>query len=171
MRKGFTILELLVASLLLGMLVTILTMMFNQSSIAWRTGTAGVANLNATRRALGTFHDIRDDALPGLGDQSVSAGNSDNRTVKFRTMPLWDPNVGENKLRTRRAFSIESSSMQWGTAPSFTINDAMTAAKKSIAGVGTGNDSSLYTVGVRSAGPNRQYGDEDDITTWPEDID
>ena len=46
MRRGFTILELLVASLLLGMLVTILTMIFNQSSIAWRTGVAGVADLD-----------------------------------------------------------------------------------------------------------------------------
>ena len=45
MKKGFTILELLVASLLLGMLMTILTMIFNQSSIAWRTGVAGVADL------------------------------------------------------------------------------------------------------------------------------
>ena len=40
MKKGFTILELLVASLLLGMLMTILTMIFNQSSIAWRTRSA-----------------------------------------------------------------------------------------------------------------------------------
>ena len=39
MRKGFTILELLVASLLLGMLVTIMTQIVSQSSIAWSTGT------------------------------------------------------------------------------------------------------------------------------------
>ena len=47
MKKGFTIIELLVASLLLGLLVTILTMVFNQSSIAWRIGTAGVSDLDA----------------------------------------------------------------------------------------------------------------------------
>ena len=46
MRKGFTILELLVASLLLGMLVTIMTQIFSQSSIAWSTGTAGVVELD-----------------------------------------------------------------------------------------------------------------------------
>ena len=45
MKKGFTLLEVLVASLLMGMLVTILTMIFNQSSIAWRTGRASVADL------------------------------------------------------------------------------------------------------------------------------
>ena len=33
-RSGFTLIEMLVASLLLGMLVTILTMVFNSSSIA-----------------------------------------------------------------------------------------------------------------------------------------
>jgi len=48
-RKGFTVLELLVASLLLGMLMTILTMIFNQSSIAWRTGVAGIADLDDVR--------------------------------------------------------------------------------------------------------------------------
>ena len=170
MKKGFTLVELMVASLLLAMLVTILTMMFNQSSIAWRTGTAGVADLNETRWSLGSFHDVRDEALPGLGDQSPSGGASDSRTVKYRTMPLWDPN-GDNQLRNRRAFSIESSSMNWGHAPSFSINDAMTAAKKAVSGAGNGSGSSLFTVGVRSAGPNRTFGDEDDITTWPEDID
>lgn len=49
MKRGFTILELLVASLLLGMLVTILTMIFNQSSIAWRTGVAGVSHMDEVR--------------------------------------------------------------------------------------------------------------------------
>ena len=34
MRRAFTMIELLVATMLLAMLVTILTMMFNQSSIA-----------------------------------------------------------------------------------------------------------------------------------------
>ena len=57
MKKGFTILELLVASLLLGMLMTILTMIFNQSSIAWRTGVAGVADLDDVRAALVQFLD------------------------------------------------------------------------------------------------------------------
>ena len=45
MKRGFTILEMLVASLLLGMMVTVLTMIFNQSSIAWRTGIAGVVEI------------------------------------------------------------------------------------------------------------------------------
>ena len=49
-REGFTLVEVLVASLLLGMLVTILTMVFNQSSIAWRTGKASVSVIDKMRR-------------------------------------------------------------------------------------------------------------------------
>ena len=45
-RNGFTLLEVLVASVLMGMLVTILTVIFNQSAIAWRTGKAGVADMS-----------------------------------------------------------------------------------------------------------------------------
>ena len=60
MRRGFTILELLVASLLLGMLVTILTMIFNQSSIAWRTGIAGVADLDDVRENMSALREEAD---------------------------------------------------------------------------------------------------------------
>ena len=61
MKKGFSILELLVASLLLGMLITILTMVFNQSSIAWRTGVATVADLDQVRDNVGTAREEADD--------------------------------------------------------------------------------------------------------------
>ena len=64
MKKGFTLLEVLVASLLLGMLVTILTMVFNQSSVAWRTGTAGVADLDEQRQKIAMWHSEADAALP-----------------------------------------------------------------------------------------------------------
>ena len=37
-KNGFTLLEILVASMLMAMLITILTMVFNSSSIAWNTG-------------------------------------------------------------------------------------------------------------------------------------
>ena len=62
MKKGFTILELLVASLLLGMLMTILTMIFNQSSIAWRTGVAGVADLDDVRDNVAEVREEADNA-------------------------------------------------------------------------------------------------------------
>ena len=42
--------EILVASLLLGMLMTILTMVFNSSAIAWRTGRASNSMMSNARR-------------------------------------------------------------------------------------------------------------------------
>ena len=46
MKKAFTVLELLVATMLLAMLVTILTMIFNQSSVAWTIGIASLTGLD-----------------------------------------------------------------------------------------------------------------------------
>ena len=54
-RSGFTLLEMLVASSLLAMLVTILTMLFSQSSIAWSTGTASVAGMSDVRKAISRY--------------------------------------------------------------------------------------------------------------------
>ena len=85
MKRGFTILELLVASLLLGMLVTILTMLFNQSSIAWRTGVAGVNALEDVRENIA---EVRDEA-----DNAYIWNNQIHRIVG-----LWDKN-GEFRKR------------------------------------------------------------------------
>ncbi len=93
-RRGFTVLELLVASLLLSMLVTILTMIFNQSSVAWTTCLASEGELSGVRVKLSAFHDVQDDLLPGLGQDNVtSSGSSDSRTLAYRTVSLfkdWD---------------------------------------------------------------------------------
>ena len=86
MKKGFTLLELMVASLLLSMLVTVLTMVFNSSSIAWRTGTAGVAELKNVRTELGTFHDIMDDLLPGDLVFFTSYSNCNSSNSSFRSI-------------------------------------------------------------------------------------
>jgi len=98
MRKAFTVLELLVASLLLSMLVTILTMIFNQSSIAWTTCLASEGQLSGVRVKLSAIHDVADDVLPGLGQDDVGAGgSSDNRKLEFRTVSLfkdWDGTKG-----------------------------------------------------------------------------
>ena len=51
-ESGFTLLEVLVASMLLAMLITILTMVFNSSSIAWTMGKAGVADMATVRNNL-----------------------------------------------------------------------------------------------------------------------
>ena len=172
MKNGFTLIELLVASVLLGMLASILTMIFNQSSIAWRTGTAGVANLNDSRAALGTFHDIRDELLPGLGDTAASGGNSDTRTVRYRTVSLWDKSQ-QNKLRnaSQRAFNFDNPTIKWGKARSFTMADAQKAETLDVCPSGNANKMVNFSVGVRSLGPDGEADTADDISTWPEEID
>ena len=170
MRRGFTLLELMVASLLLSMLVTVLTMVFNSASIAWRTGTAGVAELKDVRTELGVLHDVQDDLLPGLGARNVSGGAGDSRSLRYRTVSLWDPKA-DNSLRIgKRAFN-DDSTIWWGKATPITISEAKTATMRNLSGAGNGNGSELYLVGVRSLGPDGKPDTADDVSTWPKEID
>ena len=170
MRKGFTLLELMVASLLLSMLVTVLTRVFNSASIAWRTGTAGVAELKDVRTELGVLHDVQDELLPGLGDQNVSAGAGDNRSLRYRTVSLWDPKA-DNSLRLgKRAFN-DDSTIWWGKASPITIGEAKIGTMRNLSGAGNGNGSELYLVGVRSRGPDGKPDTADDVSTWPKEVD
>ena len=141
-RNGFTLLEVMVASLLLGILVTALTMVFNQSSVAWRVGMAGVVNLSDTRSDLGKKHDNYDNILPGLKTAE---------DMGYRAVSLWK----DGRLRTDRAFDA--------------VN-AKTAKAQSISSASAGQSASLFTVGVRSYGPDGQLGTVDDITTYPEGL-
>lgn len=160
-RQGFTLIELLVASLLLGMMVMIMTMLFNSSSIAWRTGTAGVALLGDTRRQLGAFHDIRDEALPGI----KSNAKGDARKIEYRTVSVWQKN--SSQLRTDRAY--DTITFARGLSAGDFQGTGNLGQQKSLEGGRTAG-SGLFTVGVRSAGPNGEFGDDDDITTWPDEV-
>ena len=158
--SGFTILELLVASLLLAMLVTILTMLFNQSSIAWRTGVAGTLDLNTVRAGMGEFHDVEDDALPGLAERGVSTGSSDSRQIKFRTVSPWK----NGALRARqRAFE----SIVQNQSPAIQIANARQGTAQNM-GSGSTRGAAAFIVGVRSLGPDGQPNTDDDITTYPD---
>lgn len=152
-RAGFTVLELLVSSLLLSMLVTVLTMIFNQSSIAWRTGVSGVRDLFAVRRELGERHDVEDDALPGLGG---AAG------ISYRTVSIFSGWSGSGSPKTDTGRLYRSISIDRGkvTSPS---KDGV------FPGSGSGGKAA-FAVGVRSAGPDRQWNTADDITTFPEEV-
>ena len=158
MRKGFTILELLVASLLLGMLVTILTMMFNQSSIAWRTGVAGVAQLDEVRDNIA---EVREEA-----DNLFVSGSKVGRITS-----LWDAN---GDLR-RRACSVsgqeEDNSDKIVLLTS--VGETTTLAEMVPVAVGSGTSGKAfktYTIGVTSSGPDGVIDTYDDITTWPDEI-
>lgn len=174
MKKGFTLIELLVASLLMGMMISILTMVFNSSSIAWRTGKAGVASLGETRRKLAYAQRVADNVLPGVKDQGATAGSRDIGLV----VGAWD---WRNGLRDRAVvyqgktpgdgdsdrlnFAVQNFSgiKNPSTFNSFTAWDSIDAR------ILSGRSRSAYTVGVWSAGPDRRWGSDDDISSWPED--
>lgn len=155
MKRGFTLLELMVASLLLGMLVSALTMLFNASAIAWRTGVASVADLKDVRAELGAMHNIEDDLIPGVRD---------NPEPTYRIVSVWDPNA-ENSLRSDRAFT---STFSWGRASGISLEEAKKGTVRTLNAANAGNASEFFSVGVRSAGPDRMMGTADDISTWPE---
>jgi prepilin-type N-terminal cleavage/methylation domain-containing protein len=161
MKKGFTILELLVASLLLGILTTILTMIFSQSSIAWRTGTAVVADLD----------DVRDNVAE-IREEADNAFVWDNEI--YRTTGLWDRNgnffdracdasstvQSENSGRWRanllraKAGGIRNSTSIYGSQNLLTVGSARLA-----------NQGNTYTVNVMSGGPDG-HGAASDVDLW-----
>lgn len=154
MRKGFTILELLVASLILGMLVTILTMIFNQSSIAWRTGVAGVSQMDEARENIA--------ALREESDNLFFHGNKACLLVS-----LWDKN---GNLRTRACGESGVEDVEINMLSSLNGSSKGKSMTPIAVGSGAGGKSGAksYTVGVTSYGPDGEEGTYDDITTWPE---
>lgn len=159
MRKGFTILELLVASLLLGMLVTILTMIFNQSSIAWRTGMASIDDLDDMRNNIATLREEADNAF--ICNNQI-----------YRIEGLWDE---KGELR-KRACDADGSGVQSSESAAM-LRKCLAASSttkpsdfKTI-GVGSGKSSKSltgYTVNVMCAGPDRKFDTWDDIWSWPD---
>ena len=137
MKRGFTIIELLVASLLLGLLMTILTMIFNQSSIAWRTGLAGVTDLNKVRAKAATVR-----------DQADSAYVWNNQLYALQS--LWDKN---GSLRTRAIGRMNAAFL--------TVSDVEKGTRVNIgsdsSGGSSGGSFNTYSVNVESAGPDRNY--------------
>lgn len=164
MKKAFTILELLVASLLLGMLMTILTMIFNQSSIAWRTGVAGVADLDDVRNNIAEVREEADNAY--IWNNEV-----------HRLLGLWDDN---GQLRTRAWDAPGSAEAAKDNATAAFLQargggfrDDSKPEDFKIISVGSGASGTsikTYTINVKSAGPNRQFGDWDDIWSFPDDF-
>ena len=175
MRKGFSLLELLVASLLLGMLMTILTMIFNQSSIAWRTGIAGLTDLDNVRETVGQVRNEADSAYIWNGNSPQVAS----------VLSIWDPESGDqkgvNKLR-KRAIETSGVTVQNGervTLLGSYLNASGSGDKAGSVVTGTsvpcgqgqsGSDAVTYSVNVRSAGPDRKHNTYDDIWSFPDDF-
>lgn len=161
-RMGFTLIEVLVASLLMSMLVTILTMVFSQSSIAWRTGKASVAQMDSTRRRLSLVQRQADDLLPGI--------RANDDSTFGRVMGPWNNEAwkgNRSQLRKRAVEQLGLGSTDIGSVNE-TANKGWFKLSANFKDNGLGK-SSAYVVGVRSLGPDGKQGTEDDITTWPDD--
>ncbi len=173
-KSGFTLLEMLVASLLLGMLVSILTMVFNSSSIAWRTGKAGVAQLSKLRRQMSFAQHRADNLLP-----RVNASQADNGLGFVISPWCTERKNGGKFLRTRAVQRVEASKLGLQGSLNFST---LKSDEDNLGGASTpwqqlGNleklklgSASSYTVGVLSLGPDGKRDTEDDITTWPERV-
>ena len=170
MRRGFTIIELLVASLLLGLLVTILTMIFNQSSISWRVGIAGTANLRGIRENVAEIREESDNVFVHDGKL-------------YRLTGLWDKN---GNLRNRACDAPGSTDESETLANILAGGTARTGASKWIgsltnlrlqdlkaASVGSANagGSRTYSVNVMSGGPNNDINDWEAIWSFPYEFD
>ena len=163
MKRGFTILELLVASLLLGMLVTILTMIFNQSSIAWRTGVAGVADLDEVRDNMAEVREEADNAY--IWNSEV-----------HRILGLWNEN---GQLRTR-AIDAEGGDYETRETAQLLKSKASNLTKQqlkpndlTLISVGSGDGGGgieTYTVNVMCLGPDKEFDTWDDIWSYPDDF-
>ena len=161
-RNGFTLLEVLVASVLMGMLVTILTVIFNQSAIAWRTGKAGVADMSETERNLARIHAAADNVLPYT------------QNGKYFVVSPWNDATPDGSRSFYRRGIATAGDIRKGydaVGGNFSGNDA---GKSNWRQTGLGKarleNQSQFTVGVRSAGPDRRWDTEDDISTWPEEV-
>ena len=163
-KAGFTLLEMLVASLLLGMLVTILTMVFNSSSIAWRTGKAGNVQMSKVRYQLSLAQQTAESALPRIDVQ--------NKSRVGRVLSAWDETgavrqrgVGELKSAALKGLYTFPSWDSRNTAGSSTFQPWVVVRNINDP---KGQSAGSYTVGVLSYGPDGKVGTADDIDTWPE---
>ena len=168
MKRGFTILELLVAALLLGMLVTVLTMIFNQSSIAWRTGVAGLLDMDEVRDNVAA---VRDEA------DSIYIWNNEIH----RTLSIWkESGTGARPQLRKRAIDStdnadveERAKVQYLKGESELKRDDL-EPKDAFGPVDVKQSESEagknWIVNVKSRGPNGVLNDYDDIWSNPDDF-
>ena len=143
LRPGFTLLEMLLATVILGLLMSLLTTLFNQGNNAWAVGRASVADLDARRRTLAEASRRAADFIP--------AG-----TEGYRVLSAWDANGG---LRTTRPLEPAAGlKVEEGAAYLSVTLDPGETKRASVVGVC-----------VTSAGPDGVWGTEDDLSTVPEE--
>lgn len=175
-ENGFTLLEVLVASILLGMLVTILTMVFNSSSIAWRTGKASVAEMDDVRKNMSGAGLAADNAVPRVDTKNPQEWGC-----------LVSPWKADGTMRKRGVEKMSSSRIAGDAWSSFTLDSNIKSPNNDVGPdkwarstgiplwaelapgrIGLGRNVASFTVGVMSLGPDGKADTKDDISTWPD---
>ena len=168
-ESGFTLIEILVASLLLGMLMTILTMVFNPSAIAWRTGRASNSKMSLARKQLSYAQYLADNALPRVNQSGAQGlvrgaweknGNVRKRAVeKFSQWNSYLDAGNSGSGRPPQSWGSDFSSVNGTIAPwagAANLDDIQAQKGRS------------YLVGVLSGGPDGDPNTlEDNIDTMP----
>ena len=179
MRKAFTLIEIMVATILLAMLVTILTMIFNQSSIAWSTGVASVTALGNARTEMSVYAQKSENVIRGDDSNRLlvrSVWDSWNGTSRqweapadnsasLRPLQTWD------KFKNETADVISEKFFEVGGLEDVTVGEYFNTGFTINGGAALERDS--YLVGVHSYGPDGKTGGDyswDDISTMPEEI-
>jgi len=159
MRKGFTIIELLVASLLLGMLVTILTMIFNQSSIAWRTGVVSIDDLDEMRSKIASIREEADNTFI-------------YNSQLYRIQGLWkEDGTLRNRACDAEGTDEDTNMRNWVRNNFLSPSDSAKPSDFRTISVAGGQNAKTfngYIVNVMSAGPDRKFDTWDDIWSWPD---
>ena len=148
MRRGFTLLEVLVAAVLMGLLATLLTSMLNQGSIAWANGETAVADAAERRQAMADTARAASATLVGA-DTTDSAAN-------YRVLSAWDES---GAVRTGRPL----------VRVGLPLPADGTAYAPVAPAAATSRADETITVVVSSAGPDGKWGTADDLTTAPEE--
>lgn len=143
-RAGFTLLEILVAVMLLGLLATFLIMFFRQSMIARSVGEAAVADSDRQRREIARAAQLASETIP-MADEK-------NGPKSLRVLSAWD---AEGKIRSTRPLAKTDTPLPEAGGACRKVPLSPTAA----------SSGELVTVVVTSAGPDGRWGTDDDLTT------
>jgi len=165
MKRGFTIIELLVASLLLGILTTILTMIFNQSSLAWQVGLSGISNMSGMREDIGKLREGADNAFVYGSRTSQIVGLWDYKDKLRNRACVTDNLTGADASSVKQEKTDFFNTVGLSAKPNLQPSDFKPV---SVNGTSKGGYQSLY-VNVKSGGPNNDINDYMAIWSSPDD--
>ena len=213
-QGGFSMIEVLVASAILTVLVMMLGMLFQQSSLAWRAGSKRAEGYMQLRSLVGALQRDATDAVDVEGvkrmrkliDSSDSLSLQEQRfnggEVLFYTLAgtnraLTKVTYDSNGNRKEDVLDARSGSWKAGQTRNVMASIKNQSSKESAklesisfdakfdgsSSYGSGSrglplymtveakiSATGYTldIGAASAGPDKQWGTKDDITTWAE---